>query len=507
MNEIFLLLLSDQAMMKVLATQKRSLAVFSIIVYVVILLYHKNALWHGKIYVLSYGTDTDQANASDLSGIALPTSFATYYSFDGNVSLRTDVLNSFYSSFQCVGANPGDLNTEKNWHERQCIFHNVCLRRNKSSPMYIADYFYPSSIKSLGSTLIRSNNTFLALRHGLSGGDGSTIRVQLVPMNHLDPADQNKNLSYLNDTYLMYHILPDSDMNFGHIIFDDAFGLYATLKQFQATRSMSPNKTRVLVYQPCSEFQGHLNVLCQKFTDGIFRVMTSYPIHSIDSLFNSSVNANRICFRQLVAGQGTAGAVGWGPRNFNRAQAFSEFRSDLLSAHGINSNIIPKQHHILLVNKNGRRKFKNLNEIYNKIRSTPQYAGIKITITDDFTNLTITKQLQLFQTVTIAISPCGGISLLFFFLPRQSVLIVSGYPFRTKQGFIAARLEPQIWDYQSHLRVIHYPVESNDDFTLPPGHKLDDWASFRNYADVILKAEKLFPLIDNAIITTAMKSS
>lgn len=494
--------------MNALAAQKRNLAVFFIIVFVVILLYHKNALWHVEIYdVSSYKTGSDGARTSEFSVIALPNSFATYYSLGANGSLKADALNSFYSSFQCVGANPGDLNTGNSWHERQCIFHNVCLRRNKSSPIYIVDYLYPSSIKSLGSTLIRSNKTFLALRHGLPDGDGSTLRVQLVPMNHLDPADQNRNLSYLNDTYLMYHILPDSDMNFGHIIFDDAFGLYAILKQFHDTRSISPNKTHILVYRPCSEFEGRLNTLCRKFTDGIFRIMTNHPIRSIDSLFNPSVNSNRICFRQLVAGQGTSGAVGWGPRNFNRAQIFSEFRSDLLLAHGINANMIPKQHHILLVNKNGRRKFKNLNETYQKILSAPQYATIRITIVDDFTNLTITEQLQLFQTVTIAISPCGGISLLFFFLPRQSVLIVSGYPYLTKEGYIAARLESQLWDFQSHLRVIHYPVESNDDFTLSPKYKIDDWAAVRNYADVILKVEKLFPLIDKAIIATAMKSS
>ncbi|CAF1436632.1 unnamed protein product [Adineta steineri] len=132
--------------------------------------------------------------------------------------------------------------------------------------------------------------------------------------------------------------------------------------------------------------------------------------------------------------------------------------------------------------------------------STPRYAGIKITIADDFKNLTITQQLELFQTVTIAISPCGGISLLFFFLPRQSVLIVSGYPYM-------ARMEAQLWDYQTHLRVIHYPIQSNDEFVLPPQYKKDDGVALRNHADIILQSEKLFALIDKALITTAMKSS
>jgi hypothetical protein len=90
--------------------------------------------------------------------------------------------------------------------------------------------------------------------------------------------------------------------------------------------------------------------------------------------------------------------------------------------------------------------------------------------------------------------------MLFFFLPRQSVLIVSG-------NAISDRMESPIWDYQSHLRVIHYPIESSGDYELPSNYNKDDGMTIRNYADTILKTEKLFPLIDKAIITTALKSS
>jgi len=483
------------------------LRVISITATVMLLLHYVYDRCDNKTHISSRNTNNDRTNDSSFSGIPLPASFTSHYSISGGVPLSADALNLFYSSFQCVGGDPGDVDTQDSWSGRQCILHNVCLHRSGSSSMYIADYFYPSSIKSLGSTVIRSNNKFLALRHGLTGS-GAAIQVNLVPMNHLNQADPNSNLRYLDGTYLIYQILPDGDMNFGHVIFDDAFGLYANLKQFRATRYNSPNKNHVLAFRSCSQFPGHLYELCVKFTEGIFRTITSHPVRSIDSLFKSSVNSNRICFRELVAGQGASGAIGWSPKNFNRAQIFSEFRSDLLLTHGIHPDIIPKQHHILLVNKNGRRKFNNLNEIYNKMLSTPRYAGIKITIADDFKHLTITQQLELFQTVAIAISPCGGISLLFFFLPRQSVLIVSGYASLRDYGHIKpGRMESQLWDYQSHLRVIHYPVESSDDFTLPPGYKKDNKAAVRNYADIILKTEKLFPLIDKAIITTALKSS
>ncbi|CAF2142014.1 unnamed protein product [Rotaria magnacalcarata] len=451
----------------------------------------------------------NSASDSSFSGVRLPLSFASHYAISSDVPLSEDALNLFYSSFRCLGGDPGDFHTEDSWGTRHCIFHNVCLHRSGSSSKYIIDYFYPSSVKSLSSTVIRWNNTFLALRHGANHITNglSVVQVQLVPMNHVNQADPNCNLSYLNETYLIYQILPDGDMNFGHVIFDDAFGLYANLKQFRETRYNSPNKNHVLAFQSCSFFPGHLNELCRKFTEAVFPVISSHSLRSIDSLFNSSLNSGRLCFRELVAGQGSSGAIGWGHNNFNRAQAFSQFRSELLLTHGISPRINPRQHHILLINKNGRRKFNNLNEIYSAILSTPRYAGINITIVNDFKNSTITQQLQLFQTVTVAISPCGGISMLFFFLPPQSTLIVSGFPNLVKDGYTAGRMESQLWDYQSHVHVTHYPVNSFDDFTLPSQYSNKDWWHLRDHADITLKIEKLFPLIDKAIITAALKSS
>ena len=472
--------------------------IFSLISIAILLFYYTLNPTIAEIDICCLNNKNEFIDTYNFKSIPLPASFAKHYSLKPDVSLSTHILNLFYSSYQCVGQNPGDLHTEGGWGDRQCILHNVCLHKNDSSSTYILDYFYPSSIQSLNSTIIRPHTKLVALRHGLT--DGAAIRVRLIPMNYMNPTDPNRNLTYLNDTYLMYHILPDGDMNFGHIIFDDAFGLYANLKQFEATRNNARSKNHVLVFRACNDFPKDLRDLCQKFTDGIFPAFSTHAVRSIDSVLNSSISKRRICFREVVVGHGMSGAVGWGPRNSNRAQIFAEFRADLLVAHGINPNIIPKEHHILLINKKGRRALKNLLDIYKEILSTPRYTGIKITVIDDFKSLTVTEQLKLFQTATIVLTPCGGISLLFFFLPRQSVLIVSGNPY-------AGRLEAQVWDYQSHLRVIHYPVDSKDDYEMPPGYNSSDIAHLRNYADTILKTEKLFPLLDRAIITTAFQNT
>ncbi len=455
----------------------------------------------GKKYFRS-ASNIQYLDSHNNENIPLPPSFTLHYSLNNG----NGAFDTFYSSFQCVNGNPSDLNTKDSWYERLCIFHNVCLRKDDRSTNYLIDYFYPSTMESLKPTIIRhTDSALLSLRHGARAYSYDNLivaRMRLISVNHLNTSDTNRNVSYLNDTYLIYQIVAHGDMNIGHFIFDDVFGLYSSLKQFRSTRFNLPSQNHVLAYKPCSNFTEPLQKLCDKFTQGIFPVITSHSIRSIDSLFGT---VDRICFRQLVAGQGLAGAIGHSANNRHRARIFDEFRSDLLNIHGIDPNFTPRQHHIVLIEKTGRRKFKNLNEIRRKIQAAPQYTDIKVTILSNFVNLTIADQFKLFQTITIAISPCGGISLLFSFLPTKATLIVSGYPKPESKGYSVNRMEAIYWDYQSHLNVLHYPVNSVDDFELAPPFKEEVDSDLRNYADIKLKTEKLFPLIDRAIIRASLK--
>ena len=430
------------------------------------------------------------------NSIPLPSSFSSHYSL-----YNSDILNTFYSSFQCLNGNPSDFHTEDLWHQRLCIFHNVCLRNDGESTNYTIDYFYPSTMESLKSTIIRSiDGVLLSLRHGAlvySWNNLSVAQMRLIPVNQLNISDTNSSVVYLNGTYLIYQLLAHMDMNVGHFIFDDVFGLYSNLKAFRATRFNSPSQNYVLAYKACSNFNESLQASCVKFTQGVFPVITSHSIRSIDSLLASS---NRICFRQLVAGNGRSGAIGYTNNNLHRARIFDEFRSDLLRLHKINPNLIPRQHRIALIEKSGRRKFRNLNEIYTKIKAAPQYTGIKVTFFSSFVNLTIADQLKLFQTITIVVSPCGGISMLFSFLPLKATLIIPEFPKFEKDDYTSERMEAIYWDYQSHLNVFHYPVNSTEDFELSANLNPFNYGHLRNYAEINLKTEKLFPLIDRAII-------
>ncbi|CAF2257452.1 unnamed protein product [Rotaria magnacalcarata] len=361
-------------------------------------------------------------------------------------------------------------------------------------------------MQSVRSAIIRyPDRVLLSLRHGSEvyrEMNLSVARMNLIPIDYFNKSYINRGLKYLEGRYLIYQLLAQMDMNIGHFIFDDVFGLYSNLKQFRSTRVNVPSENYVLAHNPCSSFPMPLDKLCDKFTEGIFPIITSNPVRSIDFLLNSS---ERLCFRQLVAGQGIAGAVGQNAKNLHRARIFDEFRSDLLNVHHIDPISMPREHHIGLVEKHGRRNFQNLDEIYFKIRTTPQYMDIRVSILKNFVNMTIADQLKLFQTLTIVISPCGGISMLFSFLPSKATLIVSGYPKIEKNRYGPGRLEAVYWDYQSHLNVLHYPVDSLDDFELSDRMLKDKQEDLKHEAKVILRTEKLFPLIDSAIIRAALK--
>ena len=89
------------------------------------------------------------------------------------------------------------------------------------------------------------------------------------------------------------------------------------------------------------------------------------------------------------------------------------------------------------------------------------------------------------------------------FFRKKPTFIVSGFAKAEKIGYGADRMEAAYGDYQSHLNVLHYPVDSVDDFELTLYLRRDTYDDVRNYADVNLETEKLFPLLDRVIIASS----
>jgi hypothetical protein len=285
---------------------------------------------------------------------------------------------------------------------------------------------------------------------------------------------------------------------------------------------------RVLSAVGCDERREPLSSMCRKFSADLFPLVSPHPVESLQSAMQQAANKSnsrradadapapgpsvvsesvssspQLCFETLVVGQSAAGAVSWGADNRNRASSFLSFRNEMLVAHGLDPSLRPSAHHLLLIHKKGRRGFANLPDILARVQATDRYAGIRITVVDDFKELSMAAQLRLLATATIVLSPCGGVSMIFVMLPPGSALIVPTYPALDSAGRLrAARMEAAVWNGQGHVLVQHYPQRDLSDFVLPAG-VANDTVQWRNAAMPVLKPERLFPMIDQAIIASA----
>ncbi len=192
-----------------------------------------------------------------------------------------------------------------------------------------------------------------------------------------------------------------------------------------------------------------------------------------------------------------------------------EYRTRLLTYHKVDPFPIITQHKLIVVKKNGKRKFHNLDEIFPQI--VEHYSHLSPEIWIDQEEKDFTRQLKKITQATIVISPCGGISVPFFFLTAGSALIVTEEVlFRkkylkneTEEQFelFVRHMEGHLWDYVTHIKTQYYgghPGNFKDykdsrwreDIFLPADKQIKD---IRDFGEFILYPELLFPMIDQAV--------
>ena len=459
--------------------------------------------------------------------IALPSSFASHYRLHSTPSQPT-----LFSSHRCVGPDLQYGRRLDDYISRRCLLYNVCVRRepllihNGSELAFVVDYFRPEQDVAWADPFSAFDSTdsaatlqpLVALRHGGRAEHNEKLHSLVVSVQ---PAAATRGVRFQSGTHVLHQLLASGDMNFGHFLLDDAFAVWETVRSFDpAVRGSRTTQTaggggderyaadsvQVLLVTGCSEFSAPLDELCGKFASALFPAVSSRAVLGVQSAYSRShtSEAEPLCFERLIAGTGSAGAVGWSPNNRNRAASFSAFRSDLYAAHGLDPHHRPQRHHLVLVNKRGRRGFNNLMATYEQLRLTARYAEVQMTVVDDFKRWSFVEQLQLLSNATIVLSPCGGISMLFLLLPHPATLIVSTYPERLADGSVrAVRMEGQVWDWQSNVHTEHYAVLDDSDFELSDGVNPLSRYSLRNHASTVLKLERLLPLLDQAIIRAA----
>jgi len=472
---------------------------------------------------------------SAASAIPLPASFASHFQLSTSPATPLPAV----SSHRCIGPDLQYSDQATDHLNRRCILHNVCLASDDTfnfpnSSVYdevipiLLDYLRPEQDVPSGWQEplqpldgVSAPRPLVALRHGGRAERQEKLRVLVVTVR--TSWDESRSRRFLPGVHVLHQLLASGDMNFGHFLLDDAYAVWETVRSFDPVSAMQQSlgevghsdgrlyprdSVQLMLVTACSNFSAPLQPMCTKFAASLFPVVSSHPVLSLQSTYSHhgiTAHTEQLCFETLIAGSGTSGAVGWGPNNRNRAPSFAAFRAEMYLAHGLDPYYRPTQHHLVLVDKRGKRGFSNLRAAYEQLKLTPRYADVRMTVVDDFKQRSFVEQLKLLSSATIVLSPCGGISMLFLLLPYPSTLIVSTFPERSDNGTIrSARMEGSLWDWQANVHTVHYPLLDESDFVLPPGVK-DSRFGLRNYASTVLKMSRLRHILDQAILRAATR--
>ncbi len=215
-----------------------------------------------------------------------------------------------------------------------------------------------------------------------------------------------------------------------------------------------------------------------------------------------------MCFDSLLIGTGYSGSMGSEIPDASRNPSLWQYRNLILKHHGIDPFLVPKQHKLVILKKEGRRKFHNYDEIWNAIQQHLGHTGIVIEEWNsrEFANFTMKEQLEKITNATIVLTPCGGVSVPFFFLPRGAALIVPDGVAFEYGGFQLSQMEGVLWYSISHIKLLRYEhnpanfvkFEDNkwrNEIHLEPDKGRDD---IRNYGQFIMDPKKVLHLIDQA---------
>ncbi|GJN94339.1 hypothetical protein Rhopal_007413-T1 [Rhodotorula paludigena] len=414
---------------------------------------------------------------------------------------------------------------------RRCAFSHVCLareppRRDKvpgGKDAYrilygVADDDAHNDLRQFEDFV----PAFVALRTEATWrADGlKTAALEQVPWSDM-PLAEAEGQVWREGTTIAYQLIADGDLNFGHGLADDVFGLWETLGEFGLDDR--PEETRIAAVLNCTDFDKEdLRARCERQHADLMPLLTSHPVEALSALLpESEGDSSAVCFERLVIGTGSAGSISYASNNANRARTLRAFRDHVYRTYDLSPpSLAPaagrpdRPPHILAVQKRGRRHFVNFTSTLDALRLDPAFAGAKWTVTDSFDALSFRAQLELLRTVDVALSPTGGLSMSFLLLPDHAALVVAGFVDstpdaaarnRAKVRFRTGEMDAHFWAAQAHVRVEHYPLDGPEDYRLPEDvvekneDRRDDPWWLRNWADVVLREDKLRALLLSAV--------
>lgn len=214
--------------------------------------------------------------------------------------------------------------------------------------------------------------------------------------------------------------------------------------------------------------------LCEKFEQGFIRPLTGScgaQLQTLAQFAEAHRGSNLTCFETLVVGA-SYGMFDDARYNVAKEHLVSMYRSIVLHWHGIDPFAQPKRHQILLVRKRGRRGIVNFDEVASYVAR--RFEGVARVCRTSYLGLSIVEQMAMLAQTTVAVSPCGGLSMILPFLPEGAYAILLNYMLKRNFFFrpkahgecygCSWTMETEFWNHMRVVNKMYYQVFRESDF-------------------------------------------
>ena len=380
-----------------------------------------------------------------------------------------------YSHWRCVGG----LEDADDFEHRACVFTDVCYDIQSSDFLYFAPEGSADAGSNVSSAIVYDHrrgaqHTF---RHRVA--EGADTDADFVALSKWVPYRQR--LSWSPRTVhgqlpsrherlrgLTALSAPFVPTNLGHVAWDEAFPLLVAMAQL----GVYTPTLRILRTEGCDALPGGASRrICAKFAAAFLHPLLGArhaTLLTLPQLVATYRRERVVCFDQLLVG-GAFDAFNSDELNHGKEPLLALYRARVLAWHGLSPTVVPRQHAILLVEKAGRRGIHNFREVKAHVES--HFGGIAQVRTSSFAALTMAEQLRLVASTTVAVSPCGGVSMILPFLPEGAHAVLMNYMVGERDARrhgecegCSWTMEAELWRHVRHVHKQYYQVWGPADF-------------------------------------------
>ncbi|KAJ3319380.1 hypothetical protein HDV06_006333, partial [Boothiomyces sp. JEL0866] len=325
----------------------------------------------------------------------------------------------FKSYYECLGKSNYYEQDER--RGRSCMFKNVCY--NSTS----AEVYYYQPVKE---------PVFYDRKKGpiYSFNEGIPEFINVTPFAHRyvgrkyaftpkviigepDPEDT----IHLKDFHVLWAIFA-FEHNMGHFVYEEMFSVYMALRRFGIT-----TKDYQLLNMHISEDPD--NILYTKLLNAFSPIVTNSKSLYLKTYLKSKEKPI-VCFNNLLVASGSS-AFNQMQDDFSEGKEvlFWDYRSELFKSYGVDPYIrATNPRKIVLLNKteslNSFHERKHFRDIYNleEVLEMLQvrFPDSPVEVYSPSISTSIEEQIRYFSTISLVITPAGGISMALPFLPIGS---------------------------------------------------------------------------------------